>query len=125
MNFENVTTLELANQLNDLVQEESLIKPYTVELCNRLATEDDPVLESLTTTEAVIYVAIKGVYPKAASIAELQRAALAAARKPLSPETIWVHIRRIREKLGEGIFETVRGKGYRFVMDSAGGEDEQ
>lgn len=32
--------------------------------------------------------------------------------------TVAVHINRLREKLGEGVIQTVRGAGYRFAGDS-------
>ena len=32
--------------------------------------------------------------------------------------TVAVHINRLREKLGEGIIQTVRGAGYRFMGES-------
>ena len=32
--------------------------------------------------------------------------------------TVAVHINRLREKLGEGVIQTVRGAGYRFSGES-------
>ena len=34
--------------------------------------------------------------------------------------TIDVHIRKLREKIGEGIFKTIKGVGYKFVIDGQG-----
>lgn len=78
----------------------------------------------LTATEETIFLILKEAYNKPITADELTKLVRQAMQKDeFSKESVWVHIRRIRGKLGDDVIHTIRNVGYVFNPDDLPKED--